>query len=143
MSHIFSIEADPSSVTANWIIDRLIAFNESQAGSRSVRNFAIVGRDEGGSLFAGLLCTRHWNYLFISAVFVGQTQRGKGIGRELLAKAENLARQERCAAIYLDTFDFQAPGFYEKSGFKVFGVLENYPEGHQRYFMVKRLQLAV
>jgi GNAT superfamily N-acetyltransferase len=142
MGLTFSIEADPSLATANWIIDRLIAFNESQAWPRNVRDFAILGRDEDGRLFAGLLCTRHWNYLFISAVFVDQTQRGKGNGRELLAKAEHLARQERCAAIYLDTFDFQAPAFYEKSGFKVFGVLENYPQGHQRYFMVKSLQLA-
>ena len=62
MSLTFSIEAEPSSATTNWLVDRLIAFNESQAGPRNARNFAILGRDEDESLLAGLLCNCHWNF---------------------------------------------------------------------------------
>jgi GNAT superfamily N-acetyltransferase len=141
MSLTFTVEPEPSSAHANWVIDSLIGFNESQAGSRNVRRFAVFARDQDGKLAAGLLCNCHWNYLFVSAVFVEESQRGKGIGRELLLRADELALQQRCTAIYLDTFDFQAPGFYQKFGFKVFGVLEDYPPGHQRYFMVKDLRL--
>jgi GNAT superfamily N-acetyltransferase len=90
-----------------------------------------------GDRVAGLLCSRHWNHLFISAVFVDKSERGKGVGRQLLLKAEELALQEKCTAFYLDTFDFQAPGFYEKLGFKVFGILKDHPPGHHRYSMVK------
>ncbi|MEA3146360.1 MAG: hypothetical protein QOI53_1859, partial [Verrucomicrobiota bacterium] len=36
-------------------------------------------------------------------------------------------------------FDFQARGFYEKNGFHVFGTIENYPIGHERYYLIKRL----
>ena len=86
-----------------------------------------------------LLCSRHWNYLFISAVFVDESERSKGIGRQLLLKAEELALREKCTAIYLDTFDFQAPGFCEKLGFEVFGILKDHPPGHQRYSMFKGL----
>ena len=64
------------------------------------------------------------------------------LGRELLSRAEELAMQNRCDAIHLDTSDFQAPGFYEKSGFKVFGMLEDYPPGYRRFFMVKDLRLS-
>jgi ribosomal protein S18 acetylase RimI-like enzyme len=41
---------------------------------------------------------------------------------------------------YLDTFDCQAPGFYEKLGFKVFGKLEDYPPGHQRFYLMKLIR---
>jgi len=137
MSLTYTVEPDPSSADANWVIDRLVAFNESRAGSRNVRNFGIFARDQDGELLAGLLCTRHWNYLFVSAVFVDESQRTTGVGRELLSAAEKLALQNLCEAIYLDTFDFQAPGFYEKFGFRIFGVLKDYPPGHRRFFMVK------
>jgi hypothetical protein len=40
---------------------------------------------------------------------------------------------------YLDTFSFQAPDFYKKLGYEVFGELQDFPHGHQRYFMKKRL----
>ena len=135
----FTLEPEPSPADANWVIDRLVAFNESRAGSRSVQSFGIFARDEDGKLVAGLLCAPHWNHLFVRAVFVAEPERGKGIGRKLLSAAEKLAQENRCDAICLDTFDFQAPDFYEKSGFRVFGVLEDYPRGHRRYYMVKIL----
>jgi GNAT superfamily N-acetyltransferase len=142
MSLTYTVEPDPSSADASWVIDRLVAFNESRAGSRNVQNFGIFARDQDGDLLAGLLCTHHWNYLFVSAVFVDESQRAKGVGRELLSAVEKLALQHRCDAIYLDTFDFQAPGFYGKLGFRIFGDLKDYPPGHIRYFMVKDVTVS-
>lgn len=40
---------------------------------------------------------------------------------------------------YLDTFSFQAPGFYQRAGYRVFGELPDFPAGHRRYFMTKEL----
>jgi ribosomal protein S18 acetylase RimI-like enzyme len=51
-----------------------------------------------------------------------------------------MAVEHGCNAIYLDTFDFQAPKFYEKLGFKVFGTLQDYPTGHQRFYLVKQIR---
>jgi ribosomal protein S18 acetylase RimI-like enzyme len=87
-----------------------------------------------------LLGFTHWNHFFVAAVFVDPQLRRQRVGRELLRRAEALALDQGCDAIYLDTFDFQAPGFYEKLGFKVFGKLEEYPPGHQRFYLVKRLR---
>jgi len=70
---------------------------------------------------------------------VAEPLRRKGIGRKLLIKAEEFAGQNGCDHIYLDTFDFQARGFYEKNGYHVFGTIENYPIGHQRYYLIKKL----
>ncbi len=56
-----------------------------------------------------------------------------------MAIAEHEARQRGLVGIWLDTFSFQAPVFYEKLGFKEFGQITNFPPGHSRTFYVKRL----
>jgi ribosomal protein S18 acetylase RimI-like enzyme len=44
-----------------------------------------------------------------------------------------------CRGMWLGRFSFQARGFYEKLGFLVFGEIENYPPGHSRVSLKKRL----
>ena len=65
--------------------------------------------------------------------------RGAGLGRQLLQRAEAIARERGCHGLWLDTFSFQARGFYEKLGFSLFGEIEDYPPGHSRFFLRKRL----
>jgi GNAT superfamily N-acetyltransferase len=45
---------------------------------------------------------------------------GKVVGKALMAQAENIARANGCIGLWLDTYEFQARGFYEKLGFEVF-----------------------
>jgi hypothetical protein len=54
-----------------------------------------------------------------------------------MARAEEEAIRRGCCHAYLDTFDFQAPGFYRKLGYSEWGVLEDFPPGHQRIFLKK------
>ena len=56
-----------------------------------------------------------------------------------MKRAEAYSRERGCTDAFLDTFRFQARPFYEQLGYRVFGVLENHPAGHQRYFMTKQL----
>ena len=44
-----------------------------------------------------------------------------------------------CVGARLDTFEFQAPGFYEKLGYTRFGRIDDHPRGYSRFFMQKRL----
>ena len=61
-----------------------------------------------------------------------------GYGRSLLAKAEAEAKARGCLNAHLDTFDFQALGFYERLGYRIFGKLAGYPGSHTRLFLEKR-----
>jgi GNAT superfamily N-acetyltransferase len=77
-------------------------------------------------------------WLFIRYLWVSDSLRGRGIGRELMAGAEAHALERGCHSAWVDTFSFQAPGFYPKLGYEVFGELD-YPPGHKRIFLRKRL----
>jgi ribosomal protein S18 acetylase RimI-like enzyme len=136
----FTLQPQPTPEERKRILDPLVVYNEAQVGPENWREFALSVRSKAGEAVAGLLGFTQWNHFFVSAVFVDQRFRGKGIGRELLKRAEALAPEQGCDVIYLDSFDYQAPGFYERLGFKVFGKLEEYPPGHQRFYLVKRIR---
>ena len=61
--------------------------------------------------------------------------RRQQLGRRLVTAMEAEATRRGCHSAYLDTFSYQARPFYEKLGYEVFGTLENYPPGHQRFYM--------
>jgi ribosomal protein S18 acetylase RimI-like enzyme len=53
--------------------------------------------------------------------------------------AETLAMQRGATKATLETHSYQAPEFYKKRGYVVFGQLDGYPPGHVKFFMRKDL----
>jgi ribosomal protein S18 acetylase RimI-like enzyme len=51
------------------------------------------------------------------------------------------AAERGCRRVFLDTFSFQAPGFYQKLGYQVYGRAEDWPDGHAHLFLRKDLPL--
>lgn len=96
-------------------------------------------RDERGALVGGAYGYVNWNWLFINLVWLSESLRGGGHGRRLILALEQAARERGCAYAHLDTFSYQARPFYKKLGYEVFGTLDDYPPGHQRFFMKKAL----
>ena len=87
----------------------------------------------------GVIGATYWDWFQLDLMWVKEELRGHGYGRRLLTLAENEARRRGARHVHLDTFSFQAPGFYEKCGYQVFGVLQDYPAGHQRFYLAKEL----
>lgn len=81
----------------------------------------------------------NWGILFISLLFVDERFRSKGYGQELIKHVEKLGKDKGAYLAHTDTFDFQAKDFYVKQGYEVFGVLDNCPKGHKRYYLKKDL----
>ncbi|VVO08022.1 GNAT family N-acetyltransferase [Pseudomonas fluorescens] len=131
---------NPSEDEREAILEPLMAHNIAQVGDAGLEKFALLVRDDQSEqIHGGLYGKISGNWLFIELLGVSEQVRGQGIGSRLMAMAEDLARKKECVGIYLDTFDFQAPVFYQKLGFTQFGRLDDYPPGHQRYFFQKRL----
>ena len=87
--------------------------------------------------------TRRWQSygsrsLFVSALWVEAPNRRQGIGRRLITDAEQKALECGCRFSFLDTFSFQAPGFYLLSGYETLGVVEC-GLGLQRLYLRKNL----
>jgi GNAT superfamily N-acetyltransferase len=112
---------------------------ESGIEPRNQREIAAWLRDDSGRVAGGLTGDTVWGWLQVKLLWVASEHRGKGYGAKLLGAAEEEARRRGCHHALLDTFDFQARGLYERLGYEVFGTLDDFPRGHQRYFMRKKL----
>ncbi|GLK78613.1 GNAT family N-acetyltransferase [Methylopila turkensis] len=120
------------------ILRELIAFNEASVGPSGARPLAVLLRDPATARTVGGLWGRtSFDWLYVELLVVPERLRGAGFGRALLGTAEREARARGCAGIWLDTFDFQARGFYEKLGFEVFGSIPGHPRGRERFFLSK------
>jgi GNAT superfamily N-acetyltransferase len=81
----------------------------------------------------------YWGWLYVEILWLDARARGRGLGARLMAMAEQEAQRRGCRGAHLDTMSFQALPFYERMGYTVFGVLEDLPPGHRRYFLKKKL----
>ena len=133
-SDLAPIAADLAQIRAG-----LMAFNDSQKGPVEIQRVAVYLRDDDGAIQGGLVGFFAWRWLSIEWLWVNETLRGRGHGSALLRQAESLARDARCVAVKLDTYEFQAKPFYEKHGYVVFGVLDGYPADTRTYYLRKTL----
>ena len=79
-------------------------------------------------------------WLHVRFLWVATTLRGQRYGTRLMDAAEDFAREHGCMHATLETFSYQAPGFYRKRGYEVVGQLVDYPPGHTKYFLRKSLR---
>lgn len=103
------------------------------------RPLCVLLRDGQGQVVGGLVGRTGWSWLYTENLAVPPALRGAGWGQRLLAAAEAEARARGCIGARLDTYTFQARGFYEKQGYRVVGVIPDCPPGQTRFTMIKRL----
>jgi len=117
----------------------ITSHNRDHAGDDNAQTvcFVVQGPDE--EVVGGAIGVIYWDWLSVNLMWVKGELRGRGYGRRLLTMAEDEARARGARHAFLDTFSFQAPGFYKKHGYEVFGELPEFPAGHQRYFLKKDL----
>ena len=119
------VEDQPTDADVEALPHRLEIFNERVwPGHQPWQPLGVFVRDEPhGNLVAGLAGETYAGWLFVGYLWVSEDLRGQGVGRELIATAENRALERGCHSAWLDTFSFQAPGFYRTLGYEVFGEL--------------------
>lgn len=101
------------------------------------RTVGFVARDGEGAVVGGLYGWAQLGWFFVKLLAVAPEARKTGAGGRLLAEAEAHARGEGLAGVYLDTYEFQAPGFYEKMGYREFGRLPAAGGHPQRFWYAK------
>jgi GNAT superfamily N-acetyltransferase len=125
------------------ILRGLDAHGEAAAGKHHYRPFNLAVRRPGEAApVGGLAAFTFYRWLFVRYFYLPEDLRGGGLGAALLARAEREAASRGCVGAWLDTFSFQARPFYERQGYRVFGTLDDFPPGHSRHYLMKRLDGA-
>ncbi|MFO1101574.1 MAG: GNAT family N-acetyltransferase [Methylocystis sp.] len=133
---VLSFEQSESAELAARLGEEIAA----QFAPREEAPVCVVAHDPQGALVAGLNGVLHWRWLYVRHLWVEPSQRGRGWGRRLIAEAERIAIERGCVGLYVDTFDPHAAAFYESLGFARAGEIVDFPPGHARLFLRKRLQ---
>ena len=119
--------------------DGLRRYNVEQSGIDDSRPLNVLVRDPAtGTVVGGITGRTSMGLLFIDLFHLPPGSRRGGLGTRVIQAAEDEARRRGCVASFLITINFQAPGFYERNGYRVMGAVDCVP-GVQRIFMTKPL----
>ena len=103
------------------------------------KELAVLIRDDDDNIIGGLTGYTFGKWLIIKYLWISEAIRNKGFGSKLLLAAEDEALKRGAVYSIVDTFDFQAPLFYQKYGYKEVLTLEDYPVSGKRYYFTKEL----
>lgn len=133
-----SIEDTPAEADIDVLPEGLEAFNEAEwPGHQPWTTLAVFLR-EAGRIRGGLQGECYAGWLFIRYFWLEAPLRKANLGAGIIAAAEARARERGCHSAYVDTFSFQAPGFYQRQGYVEFGRLPYPPKG-ERIWLRKSL----
>ena len=119
--------------------DLIRSYNRSKREVAESEPLNLYVEDEHGEIMAGLVAETFGNWLEIEYLFVKEDLRGQGIGSQLLQQAESEAKKRNCRFAFVNTYQFQAPAFYQKHGYKEVFTLKDYPYIGQRHYYQKDL----
>ena len=119
--------------------DLIRSYNRSKREVAESEPLNLYVEGEHGEIMAGLVAETFGNWLEIEYLFVKEDLRGQGIGSQLLQQAESEAKKRNCRFAFINTYQFQAPAFYQKYGYKEVFVLKDYPYSGQRHYYQKDL----
>jgi GNAT superfamily N-acetyltransferase len=125
---------------SDYIKNKLIEYNISESDIEAEEKIVLSAINDDGGIIAGVSATLWGGCLEIDYLWVSKEVRGCGVGSLLLQKLENDSKAKGCKKIIADTYSFQAPAFYEKSGYFESLKIDGYSNGSvSKIFYVKEL----
>lgn len=98
--------------------DELDKFNRSATPDVTAAEELTVRMEQDGDLVAGVSGWTWGQAAGIAMTWVRDDQRGTGVGASLLARFESEAVARGCTHVFVTSFTFQAPGFYQRLGYE-------------------------
>lgn len=129
-----------------YLTNQLLAFNQTHSTAFPIEHIdplplQISLLDATGTVLGGLVGRTHTipQWFEISIIWIDESLRRHSLGRQLMEEAECEARRRGCHYARVATSDFQAPAFYQKLGYILYGTLENCPPGETVFYFWKNL----
>ncbi len=139
MSNLEIVFEQEGGAAAQLVRDRLDLFNVGVTGVSTYYPVNFFLKSGRGETVGGLLGGIWGGWLHVTYLWIDEACRGQDWGTRLMDQAEAYAREKGAHSVTLDTHSFQARPFYERRGYEVFGALDDYPKGHKKFFLRKRL----
>lgn len=141
-TYTIGVEMQPSAQDAQALSGGLTEHALPTTATAGFEPIGVFARTAEAKIVGGITAFVNWNWLHITLVWVAAPLRGTGLGHQLLTTIEEIGVRRGCTHAHLDTFSYQARPFYERHGYTVFAMLDDYPTGQQRFFMRKALGAA-
>jgi GNAT superfamily N-acetyltransferase len=141
MNPILTVSSEPEPDADAVIGAGLNAYNDAAVGYADRLPLHVIVRDaDSGDILGGVSGRTSLGLMFLDLVYLPDSLRGQDIGTRMMALAEEEGRRRGCRAGVLYTISFQAPRFYERLGWRIFGEVPCDPPGTSRVFLTKELR---
>ena len=138
MDTVITVSDQADDAAAKVLGEGLGAFNDAKLGFGDRLPLQVLVRDRAsGAVLGGVIGRTSLGVLTIQTVYLPEALRGRDIGTRMMGLAEAEARLRGCRAGVVETISFQAPGFYQRLGWRIFGEIPALPEGARRIFLTK------
>jgi GNAT superfamily N-acetyltransferase len=132
----------PGDALNRFLTDNVLTINIAKTGVTDWHPIGYFLKNDRGEYLGGVTGYVWGGWMHVNFLWVTETLRGLGHGTSLMDAAEAFGAERGASASSLETHSFGAPAFYAKRGYVVFGQLDDYPPGHTKLFMRKRLGSA-
>lgn len=135
-----SLEDNPSLEDLDFLEHQINSYNILRVGADDYRPLALFWRNADKQIMAGLSGYTWAGFCEIPFLWVHETVRRQGLGKELISAAEKEVKARGCSLVVLNSYSFQAPDFYKKLGYEEVGHVSDCPPGQTHYYFKKYLQ---
>lgn len=115
-----------------WLKDNL-SFDINVSNTKNSNFLAF----DNNKLIGGAIGFVEYNWYFLDLFYIDEEYRGRDIGTNLIKQIEEFAKKENLTGVRMETWDFQARGFYERNGYEVFAEIKDCPPGTTNYYLKK------
>ncbi len=143
MNDNFKIEIVNGELSAqdkNVMIEGMLAYHANNGHPRETMTYSVLLRNQKNEVRGAIVVSFLYNGMHIDLLWVDESLRNQDWGSKLIKIAEEEAVRRGCALAYTDTFTWQAPEFYKKNGYTIYGELDDFPVGNSLYYFVKKLK---
>lgn len=134
-----TIEGEPNESDMKVLVEGMLTYHAGKGHPRKVDKCSILIKNNEDKLVGCVMVSFLWNGMEIGSLWVSESMRGQGLGQKLMEMAEAEGKKRGATFAYTNTFTWQAPGFYEKLGYKLYGKLEDFPVGNELSYYRKDL----
>ncbi len=141
MTQPLTLSDTVSEAARDAILAGIKAHNDSLLGPTDRRDLFIPITTDDGAIDGGLVGYTGRGWLYVELLSVPERLRGQGMAGRLLASAEEEAKARGCIGAYIDTINPVACRAYESAGYTVFGRIENFSQGQDICWLIKRFDI--